>query len=164
MLCAENIRKIQKVDFPMDIRIRKTKKEDLSFLWKILYSAALWNPAENNPSIEIALSIPEIKKILTGWGRKGDTAIIAETNKQEKIGAAWYRYWTTENHSFGFVDENTPELGIAVILEFRSRGTGNKLLKALITEAKEQHIKALSLSVAKKILQYDYIKKTVSKF
>jgi ribosomal protein S18 acetylase RimI-like enzyme len=134
----------------MKINIRKAEEEDITFLWKILYYAAIWNPAENNLPIETALVIPVIKKILDGWGGKGDTAIVAETSNQEKMGAAWYRYWTTENHSFGFVDECIPELGIATIPEFRSKGAGNKLLKALIAEAKKQNVKALSLSVAKK--------------
>ena len=133
----------------MKINIRKAEEEDITFIWKILYYAAIWNPAEYNIPIENALVIPVIKKILDGWGEKGDTAIVAETSNQEKMGAAWYRYWTAENHSFGFVDESIPELGIAIIPEFRSKGAGNKLLKALIAEAKKQHVKALSLSVAK---------------
>jgi len=75
---------------------------------------------------------------------------VPETINHEKIGAAWYRYRTSENHSFGFVEESIPELGIAVIPEFRDKGAGDKLLKALIDEAKKQNVKALSLSVAKK--------------
>ena len=38
---------------------------------------------------------------------------------------------------------------MAVIPKSRGKGVGKKLLKALITEAKKQNVKALSLSVAK---------------
>ena len=133
----------------MNINIRKAKKEDLPFLLKILYYAALWNSNEKNPPFETVSSIPEIKKILSGWGKKGDTAIIAKLTKKQKIGAAWFRYWSSENHSFGFVDENTPEIGMAVIPEYRRRGVGRKLLEVLIARATEQNTTALSLSVAK---------------
>ena len=133
----------------MGIIIRKAKEEDELFLWKILYYAAFWNPNEQNPSPETGLSIPVIKNILSEWGRSGDTAVIAESVKYEKIGAAWYRYWTPRNHSFGFVDKNTPELGMAVIPKMRRKGVGRKLLKALITEAADKKVNALSLSVAK---------------
>ena len=133
----------------MNINIRKAKKEDLPFLLKILYYAALWNSNEKNPPFETVSSIPEIKKILSGWGKKGDTAIIAKSTKKQRIGAAWFRYWTSENHSFGFVDENTPEIGMAVLPEFRRKGVGHQLLKELIAKATEHNASALSLSVAK---------------
>ena len=133
----------------LNISIRKAKEADLPFLWEILYYAAFWNTKKENPPIKAGLLIPEIKKILSEWGKTGDTAIIAESTEGNKIGAAWYRFWNVENHSFGFVDENIPELGMAVIPESRGKGVGKKLLKALITEAKKQNVKALSLSVAK---------------
>jgi GNAT superfamily N-acetyltransferase len=133
----------------MNINIRKAKKEDLPFLWKILYYAAFWNSNEKKPPFETVFSVPEIKKILSGWGKTSDIAIIAEFTEGNEIGGAWYRFWCMKNHSFGFIDENTPELGMAVIPGMRGKGIGSKLLKALIIEAKGNNINALSLSVAK---------------
>ena len=88
-------------------------------------------------------------KILSGWGRNGDTAVITETPDKIKIGAVWYRFWTDENHSFGYVDSQTPEMGIAVVRKYRRQGIGNALLIELIRIAAENQIKGLSLSVEK---------------
>ena len=49
---------------------------------------------------------------------------------------------------FGFVDEQTPEVAIAVVPSRRGRGIGSELLDALIELAKEQGRGSLSLSVA----------------
>ena len=64
------------------------------------------------------------------------------------VGAAWYRYWTPERHSYGFVDPGTPEVAIGVHLHHRSNGIGRKLLQALIETARTAGVPALSLSVA----------------
>jgi ribosomal protein S18 acetylase RimI-like enzyme len=64
------------------------------------------------------------------------------------IGAAWFRLFTRDEPGFGFVDEQTPEVSIAVVPSRRGRGIGSELLDALIDVAKEQEFGALSLSVA----------------
>ena len=73
--------------------------------------------------------------------------VVAE-EQQSRIGAAWFRLWTPELHSYGFVNAETPELGIAVALGHRSRGVGRTLLRALIEIAQSDGLPALSLSVS----------------
>lgn len=46
------------------------------------------------------------------------------------------------------MDERTPELGIAVLPLYRRKGIGETLLRALMSEARQQGFTALSLSVA----------------
>lgn len=84
---------------------------------------------------------------VSGWGRRGDTAVIA-LEEGFPIGAAWFRLFTRDVPGFGFVDEQTPEVSIAVVPSRRGRGIGSELLDALIDVAKEQEFGALSLSVA----------------
>jgi ribosomal protein S18 acetylase RimI-like enzyme len=64
------------------------------------------------------------------------------------VGAAWYRLFTAEEPGYGFVDEKTPELGIAVVPLHRRKGIGHTLLRALMVQAGEDGYQALSLSVA----------------
>lgn len=62
-------------------------------------------------------------------------------------GATWYRLFKAEEGSYGFVDENTPEIGMAILKEYRFRGLGRKLLRILILEAEQERFNSLSLSV-----------------
>jgi ribosomal protein S18 acetylase RimI-like enzyme len=73
--------------------------------------------------------------------------VIAELEGQP-VGAAWFRLFTAAEPGHGFVDEETPELGIAVEPLYRRKGIGETLLRALISEARQHGYKALSLSVA----------------
>ena len=50
------------------------------------------------------------------WGnRKGDIFLICQKDDGKLLGSVWYRFWKNNNHSYGFVDENTPDIGIGVV-------------------------------------------------
>lgn len=121
-------------------------KKDLYFAKEMLFEACFWNSSIERPDYNEFFRIPEISRILSDWDRIGDRLIIVE-NEKENIGAAWYRLWTKENPSYGFVDSETPELGMALIPIYRSKGIGRKLLRELINNVKNDGFKALSLSV-----------------
>ena len=131
----------------MKIKTRKGTTADIEFLRKMLFEAAFWRPKTQLPSIEEGLSHSELAKILHGWGCKGDTAAVAESIEGEPIGAAWYRFWTDKNHSFGYVHRDVPELGIGVVAAERNKGIGSALLKELFRIASTADIKKISLSV-----------------
>ena len=86
-------------------------------------------------------------RYVASWGRRGDTSVIA-LEDGFPIGAAWYRLFARDEPGFGFMDEQTPEVAIAVVPSRRGRGIGHELLHALIDVAREQGYGALSLSVA----------------
>lgn len=81
-----------------------------------------------------------------GWGRPGDTALIGLVDGFP-VGAAWYRLFRASEPGFGFVDEQTPELAVAVVPNARGKGVGGSLLDALLVRAKADGHAALSLSV-----------------
>src|SRR5204862_348168 len=80
--------------------------------------------------------------------RPGDRSLIV-FDEFVPVGAAWYRLFTGEDAGFGFVDEQTPELAIAVVPSRRGRGYGGELLSALLDCARKDGFEAISLSVAK---------------
>ena len=101
-------------------------------------------------------SVPHLKKgwraidliyLLEDWGREGDTAVVAVSEDNQKIGAAWYRFWWPDKHSYGYISPEIPELAIAVRAEFRGMGIGHLLLDSLLKIAASQGIKKVSLSV-----------------
>lgn len=128
------------------MNIRTGTRANLPFLQQMLFEAFFWNPNQARPELQEFIQHLEFRKLLAGWGRAGDNAVIAEEG-ETPIGAAWYRLWTEENHSYGFVDSETPELGMAVHARHRGKGAGRALLRGLIAAARDEGIHALSLSV-----------------
>ena len=128
---------------------RKGGAGDLGLLREMLFEAAYWRPDVLRPELEAGLARPDLAGLLAGWGRAGDLALVAVTPDGVDLGAAWLRYWTEEQHSYGFVDATTPELGIGVRAEARRHGVGEALLRALLTEARRRGVQRISLSVEK---------------
>ena len=129
------------------VDLRPLDTMDRAFLEEMLFEAFFWNPAWSRPTLADFREQPEFATPLADWGRSGDRGVLAE-EQQTRIGAAWFRLWTPELHSYGFVDAETPELGIAVVSGHRSKGVERTLLRALIEIARGDGYRALSLSVS----------------
>lgn len=129
------------------MNIRPATEADLPFLRKMLYEAARWNPDWPREPIEEVLAEPMLLRYYQGWGRGGDGGVVAEIDG-EPVGAAWYRLFTTGQPGYGFVDEKTPELSIAVVPLHRRKGIGEAVLRSVMVQAREEGFQALSLSVA----------------
>ena len=89
---------------------------------------------------------PPVRRYVERWGRPGDTALIAIQDFQ-RVGAAWYRLFRCEHPGYGCVDEETPELSIAIVPSRRGGGLGSELLEALLARARGDGHHAISLSV-----------------
>lgn len=113
----------------------------------MLYEAFFWSGESERPTLVEMRARPEFNSLLAGWGRPGDVAFVADVSSTP-AGAAWFRLWTPAEHSYGFVDHETPELALAMAQRFRQQGVGRQLLRALIEYAGEHAYPGLSLSVA----------------
>jgi len=127
--------------------IRRARPADAEFLREMLFEGAYWRVAAPRPTIDEALARPELAKVLADWGRPGDLAMVATDGQGQRVGAAWMRLWTQVDHLPGFLDEQTPELGIGVRKEFRRHGVGTALLLAVLGRAREAGVPRVSLSV-----------------
>lgn len=129
----------------IQVRSLEQNENDLEFLTDMMYESI--HIPENKPPKEELLNLPNIKKYSEGWGRPGDKALIAFNENNLPVGAAWYRLFTANQKGYGYVDDKTPELGIALTNEARGKGIGILLMKKLIEAASWDHFTSLSLSV-----------------
>ena len=105
----------------MAVLLRRGGAQDVRFLRDMLHHAYYWR--ERVPGSLVS-------RYVEGWGRPGDTAVIA-LEDGFPVGAAWFRLFQRAEPGYGFVDESTPELAIAVVPSKRGHGIGDELLGAL---------------------------------
>ena len=129
------------------VQLRPGITTDFDFLEEMLFEAFFWDTSTQRPRFASFRDAPEFAKLLADWERRGDRAVIAEKGSI-RIGAAWFRLWTPEIHSYGFVNAATPEIAMAVRQDHRFKGLGRRLLDALIQTARADGFPALSLSVS----------------
>lgn len=121
------------------IPIRKIDTSDKDFIWQMLMYAS------HEQSVNEVKRQPELARYAKDWGRTGDTGFIA-IEKDKSLGAAWIRLWSDTDKGFGYIDNQTPELVVSTLPDYRNRGIGTLLISILIDEIKSSY-SAVSLSV-----------------
>lgn len=128
----------------MEYAIRPLTTEDEPFLWQMLYEAA--HLVEEGKPPTAVMNHSELVKYVKGWGRTTDIGCVATlANSNQPIGAAWLRLLIGEDRGYGYIDDTTPELAIAVLPEYRGKGVGTQLLTDLLKAAKVSY-RSVSLS------------------
>lgn len=130
----------------MDVSFRRAGAGDAEHIRWGLYEALSWNPARKLPAASVTLEHPEASRYHRDWGRPGDIGVIASTH-DGVVGVAYCRLFTAEDHGHGYVDDETPEVAVAVRDRWRGTGLGTALMKELAAAAREQGFRRLSLSV-----------------
>ena len=124
----------------MAVVVRRGGAQDVRFLRDMLHHAYYWK--ERKPDAGPG----PVQLYVKAWGRPGDTAVIALLDGFP-VGAAWFRLFKATSAGFGFVDEQTPELAVAVVPNARGKGVGSALLVSLLDRARADGYDAVSLSV-----------------
>jgi ribosomal protein S18 acetylase RimI-like enzyme len=128
--------------------IRKLKISESDFLADMLYEAIFIPEGSDHLPREV-IKDKSLSKYIENWGKdKFDIALVTEVDNQ-LIGAIWGRLLTNENKGFGYFDDNTPELSMAVKQEYRGQGIGTELINAIALEYQKIGVECLSLSVDK---------------
>jgi GNAT superfamily N-acetyltransferase len=129
--------------------IRRAAAEDGPFLADMLVEAANWSADWKKKSRRRVLSAPATAHYIAGWPRDTDLGVIAEADRAP-VGAAWLRFLPAADPGYGFVAPGVPELTIGVAGDWRRRGVGRALLRALAGQARSVGIRQISLSVERK--------------
>ena len=122
------------------IQFRAFQADDKTQLPRFLALAA------HETDAQTVLANPDLARYIEGFERDGDCAIIAE-HDEKIIGIAWARLWTLDNRGFGWIDEQTPEMAIAVETDFQNQGIGARLIEALQQQLKASGAQQISLNV-----------------
>lgn len=118
--------------------IRDLTGADQWFVTEMQYQALFVAPGDEPPPRSV-LDDPHLAPYHRGFAtRSSDVGVIARDDDGSPVGAAWVR----RIEGYGFVDPDTPELGMAVVAERRGEGVGSALLSALL-----ERVPRCSLSV-----------------
>jgi GNAT superfamily N-acetyltransferase len=122
-----------------EVVIRRGDRLDVPFLRSLLGFAYNWHVNAFDTDISIS-------RYVDGWGRRGDTALVA-MQEGHSVGAAWFRLYPSTSPGYAFLDEQTPEVTTVVVPTRQGQGIGTKLLAALVERARREGYGALSVSV-----------------
>ena len=130
-----------------DYTLRPIAAADEPFLGEMLY-LAIYIPEGTPPPSRGILQTPELARYVRDWGKPGDIGFMAiDEITQQPLGAVWLRLLKKENSGYGYIDDETPELSIAVLPEHRGLGVGTKLMNCMLVMARNRY-DAISLSVS----------------
>jgi ribosomal protein S18 acetylase RimI-like enzyme len=130
----------------MDVDLRPLEADEVEHVRWALHEAVSWDPERVLPPFDVVVEHPELARYHLGWGRPGDLGVVAERGDRV-VGVALFRLFTEGDHGHGYVDDETPELAVAVADGQRGEGIGARLLTELAASARAAGFSRLSLSV-----------------
>jgi ribosomal protein S18 acetylase RimI-like enzyme len=126
------------------LHFRPLLKDDQSRLWHWLH-IALWDPPPAGLRPLEVLQNPGVRIYAEDWGRPGDVGVVAQVDGAD-AGACWMRL-LPPGVGLGYVDEATPQLGIALQPEHQHRGHGGPMMRAALQAARDAGYRQVSLTV-----------------
>lgn len=127
--------------------LREATAADSEFLTDMLLAATNWDPDRVDISRDHLLADRATSRYIDGWPRRGDLGLVALQSGDQPVGAAWIRLFGTDDRGYGFIAPDVPELSIGVLADWRGRGVGRTLLRALTERAAAAGLRQVSLSV-----------------
>jgi ribosomal protein S18 acetylase RimI-like enzyme len=128
----------------LSLRFRPLTREDQDDLWNWLH-IALWDPPPADLRPREVLDAAPVRIYAEDWGRAGDVGVVAQVDGVD-AGACWMRLLPV-GVGLASVDEETPQLGIALLPEFQHQGYGRPLMQAALEAARDAGYKRVSLTV-----------------
>jgi ribosomal protein S18 acetylase RimI-like enzyme len=126
--------------------MRPAVVEDIDFLWSMLFLASHADE-QRGATAQTIQGDPDLAPYLSGWNTDAGIGLVA-VRTGVRIGAAWLRpFRDQEAHLVTYVDDDTPELVIAVEPKSIGCGVGSLLLCALMEAADQAAIRGVVLTV-----------------
>lgn len=122
---------------------RLAEEMDRDFIHEMHRQTETWGDG----SREVGETFEEDDHHYVGKWTPDQGGVIAE-EAGERIGAAWLRNFTAEDPGTGYVADEYPELAIAMAPGNTGKGLGQKLMLAMLEQAKDNGKPGVSLCVA----------------
>jgi predicted kinase/ribosomal protein S18 acetylase RimI-like enzyme len=111
---------------------RPWQAADIPFLWEALY-LSIHVREGHEPLPRSVLDDYALAHYLRDFGRHaGDDAQVVVDESGAHIAAAYCRYMGADDPGWGFVRDDVPELGMAVVERHRGNGIGRRVLEDLL--------------------------------
>jgi len=130
----------------MDTKIRHIRPAEWPLLEDFLYQAIFVPEGyEGEVPRSIIATDPKCRAAYADFGSLlDDRAVVAEVDG-EVVGACWVR--TTDE--YGHIDSQTPSFSVSLYPQYRGRGLGTRMMRAMLAELREAGYARASLSVQK---------------
>ena len=125
------------------MKIKELHESDYDLLKEFIYWAIFVPPGTKQPERNI-INNPDVFIYIDDFGQKDDYGVFAEVDGNA-VGAAWTRIIP----AYGYIDDETPELAMSMLPEYRSQGVGTELMKKLFELLSKKGYKETSLAVQK---------------
>ncbi len=126
------------------MKLRLLKNDETDLLKDFLYEA-VFVPEGMEPPDRSIIDRPELALYYENFGTGlADHCIIAEEDGKP-VGAVWTRIM----NDYGHVDDTTPSFAISLYREYRGKGTGTAMMRAMLDLLRRQGYQKASLSVQK---------------
>jgi ribosomal protein S18 acetylase RimI-like enzyme len=129
------------------LTIRPLVASDQQVLWDIFH-VALWDPPPAPLRPRAVLEHPDVRIYAEAWGtREGDVGVAGEVQGHAgPVGACWMRL-IRGGRGLAYLDDETPQLGIALFPAFQRKGYGERLMRAALDAARAYGFPRVTLTV-----------------
>jgi ribosomal protein S18 acetylase RimI-like enzyme len=131
-----------------NISIRKILPSEYYLLEDIMYEA-IYHPDPANPYPKEVIYYLQVRVYWDNWGTKKDDHCLVAVIGNTIAGAVWTRTFQGKLKGCGYIDEQTPEIAIALFEEYRNQGIGTQMMEQMIELIKTEGYAQVSLSITK---------------
>jgi ribosomal protein S18 acetylase RimI-like enzyme len=140
--------RISQSNMTNNISIRKMLPAEYPLLEDIM-DEAIYHPDPANPYPKEVIYYPQVRIYWDNWGEGKNDHCLVVVMDNKIAGAVWIRTFQGELKGYGFINEQTPEIAIALFEEYRNQGIGTRMMERMIELMKTEGYTQVSLSITK---------------
>lgn len=130
------------------VLIREMLPSEYFLMEDIMYEA-VYHPDPGNPYPKEIIYYPAVRVYWDNWGEEKEDWCLVSVVDNKIAGAVWIRTFQGKLKGCGYIDEQTPEIVIALFAAYRNKGIGTQMMNQMIAWMKSEGYAQVSLSITK---------------